>query len=772
MLTEVKSLSYVTHPLVWERTIEYRLYQKNIADSANCKNTLVILPTALGKTVIAALACADMLYNYKDKRVLMMAPTRPLVSQHLKSFSSVLKIPEEQIAIVTGKTVPEARRAVWDKRDVRLVFATPEVVRNDLDEGRLHVKDFILLIFDEAHRAVKEYAYTAIAREYIGQSLHPIILAMTASPGAERKKMQEVCDNLSIEHVEYRSEEDSDVKPYVNPIDVKWEWFDLPEEYRYFASTLRSMLDEKLRWLIQRGLLGKKNNVNWIFKRDLIETGEALRYRLELTMEEQRGPIFVAIMNQSSALTLMYCLELIESQGSYSLKAFFDRIAEEGGKAHASLLKDPRIIEIKTLIKNLSIEHPKIERIMELVMEYNSTHHDNTKSCAINKASSDPTIMLVGTTAIANANANANANAPEKRILVFTQYRDTARHIVDLLSRNGIKASRFVGQARRQGDAGMKQDEQARILESFRDGEFNVLVATSIAEEGLDIPEVDLVIFHEPIPSEIRYIQRRGRTGRKTAGSVVILAATDTIDTRHLYASKRRVEKMKESLSDIKTVLRPFNRAFLEPNRMTPGELSALDSLRARVEERLGRAVVIEEEQAGGGESTEMETEAKVQTRAAELRQRAISLEEEMLTGAFRRQVDRAARRIHLELAKAGSMGADVDLLREDLSLEYPVLNAALKKLEKLKRMAWRGEGTLVLAENISKEAGETFSVHVEKVMQGKALVMINKKWTARLNPYDYEGPRELLKAGAEFMVVGELYHHDGVLNLKVKQII
>ena len=50
-------------------------------------------------------------------------------------------------------------------------------------------------------------------------------------------------------------------------------------------------------------------------------------------------------------------------------------------------------------------------------------------------------------------------------------------------------------------------------------------MATSIAEEGLDIPEVDLVVFYEPIPSEIRYIQRKGRTGRNAAGSVIILAA-------------------------------------------------------------------------------------------------------------------------------------------------------------------------------------------------------------------------------------------------------
>ncbi len=728
--------SFAEHPLVWNGAIDHRLYQKNIADAASHKNTLVILPTALGKTMIAALVCADTLYKYRDKRVLMMAPTRPLVSQHLKSFSAVLKIPEEQAAMVTGKTVPEARRAVWDKRDVRLVFATPEVVRNDLEEGRLHLKDFILLVFDEVHRAVKDYAYTAIAREYVGQSMHPVVLAMTASPGAKRERIQEVCDNLYIEHVEYRSEEDGDVKPYVNPIEVKWEWFDLPEEYRYIASVLRSMLDEKLRWLVQRGILGKKKDTRWIFKRDLIDAGEALRYRLELTMEEQRGPIYVAIMNQSAALTLMYCLELIESQGSHSLKAFFERIEEEGGRTHAALLKDPKIMEVRALVEKAPVEHPKARRIVELVKEY----------CC-----------------------GSGSNKQQGRVLVFTQYRDTARHIVEVLSSNDIKASRFVGQAKRQGDEGMKQDEQAAVLQSFREGEFDVLVATSIAEEGLDIPEVDLVVFYEPIPSEIRYIQRRGRTGRKAAGSVVILAANDTIDTRHLYASKRRVEKMKESLSSINAVLTPAKRAFLEPDPMTAEELAALEGWRSKAEERLRKEV--EKELGKKGPVEAAAVDAEVRNRVQTLRKKAISTEEEMLTGAFRREVERAARRIHTELAKAGVKGADVELLREYLSLDYPVLNEALKKLEKLRRLAWRDEGTVVLADNLAAAKGDIYSIRVEKVVQGKAVVMINKKWRARLNHYDYNGPRELLKKGATFDVVGELYRQDGVLSLKVKQI-
>jgi Fanconi anemia group M protein len=731
------SSAHIVHPLIWNSSIELRLYQKNIAQLAYRRNTMVILPTALGKTVISLLVCADMLYKYRDRRVLIMAPTRPLISQHMKSFSSILKILEEQVAGVTGKTPPEARRAVWDKKDSRLIFATPQVVKNDLEEGRLHLRDFSLLVFDEAHRAVKDYAYTSIAKEYINQSSFPVILAMTASPGAERKRMQEVCDNLFIEHVEYRSEDDPDVKPYVNPIDVKWEWFKLPEEYQYIISTLRSMLDERLRWLIQKGILRKKS-IEWVFKRDLIEAGEALRYRLELTMEEQRAPLYIALMNQSSALTLMYCLELMGSQGSYSLKAFLDRMEEDGGKTHSLLLKDPRIIEIKVLIAGITKEHPKIQRLLELVKE----HHYYVRD---------------------------RRNSSNSKILVFTQYRDTARHIVNILSRNGILSSRFVGQAKRQGDEGMKQSEQASVLESFKNGEFDVLVATSIAEEGLDIPEVDLVVFYEPIPSEIRYIQRKGRTGRKSAGMVTILAANDTVDMRHLYASNQRVEKMKKSLSMINTVLKPINRTFLESNPMTSEELSIIENRRRRLDERLDKTVESERDK---GRLLNTEIANRINYLRESKKQSSLLLEAELVTGKFMRQVYRAARSIHSELAKAGRRGIDVDILHDNLAFEYPVLIEALKKLEKLKRVEWLDDTTIVIPDSLKQVPGKMYVIHIEKILQGKALVIVDDKWHARLNHYDYEGPRELLKSGSELRVIGELYHDDGVLNIRVKQIV
>ncbi|HEX7178695.1 MAG TPA: helicase-related protein [Nitrososphaeraceae archaeon] len=751
---------YVSHPLIRQNFVEFRKYQNNISNAASNRNTLVILPTALGKTVISLLVCAEMLYIHRDKRILVMAPSRPLVNQHTISFVSALKILEESIALLTGKISPPERRAIWSKNQIRLVFATPEVVKNDIEEKRLLLEDFSLLVFDEAHRAVKDYAYVFVAKEYFKQSPYAMILALTASPGSDKQKIAEICENLFIEQVEYKSEDDIDVKPYVNPIDVAWEWFDLPLEYQYIRSRLKDMLIEKINWLIQHRHIRK--NPNWIFKRDLISVGEKIRYNLELTMDEERGPLYIALYQQSSALSLMYCVELIESQGSQSLASYLARIEEEGGKAHLGLLNDPRMQEISTLISNLSTEHPKLQYIVSTLTNrfYPTSNFGITNNYT----------KSFGSSINVDPHLNYGNNSENSRVLIFTQYRDTARHIVSVLSEIGIKASRFVGQARRQKDLGMKQDEQVSVLESFRDGIFNVLVATSIAEEGLDIPEVDLVIFYEPIPSEIRYIQRRGRTGRKSAGSVIILGAKQTVDERNLKTSIRRMNKMKHTLSQIKLSLKPLNRKKLRPNFMTSEDLRLLNENLEMTRSKIKKELL--QKFQSGIDGTNSNVTYNVDKIISQKRKSLFDLEEEIVTTNFRRLVDKTARSIHSLLANSGSSGLDFDFISKNSLADDAVVIESLKKLEKLKRIEWIDDNTIVLTETLKKISGKTYSIYIKKIIQGGAVVMVDGKWHALLNHYDYEGPRDILKKGREFRVIGELYHSNSSLNIRIKQII
>ncbi len=679
-------MSYVEHPLIWSDAIESREYQESIASTASSKNTLVILPTALGKTVISALVAADKLYRYDDKKILVMAPTRPLVIQHKNTFMKMLRISEDDVAVLTGRTEQHYRSAVWGS-SARIYFATPQVVRNDLVNNILSLSDYSLLVFDEAHRAVKEYAYTEIARYYAQRCDYPLILAMTASPGADRDRIQHVCENLFIEQVECRSEEDQDVRPYVNPISIEWKWVALPQNYNRAISLIRGMLDEKLGWLVKRNII--KKNPKYVYKKDLINAGEELRYSIEMSIEEERGKLFQLLMNNSVALSLFHSLELLESQGAYSLLAFMEKMEESGSKSHGMLLADPGIGDLKNMLSTAD-EHPKMLMLAD---------------------------MLKGQFA-------SNRNS---RVLVFTQYRDTATHIVDVLQRNGVASSRFVGQAKKMHDEGLTQEQQMQALEMFRGGEFKVLVATSIAEEGLDIPEVDLVVFYEPIPSEIRYIQRRGRTGRKTAGSVIILSTRDSIDARYLYASQRRVQAMKTIVSTLNANLKRLPR-----KKEFPVKIADINALPSR-------------------------PEAPV-----------VTMQEEGIASLTRREVDRVARKLYAEAAKSGMQGIDI----YTLEIEDQLIEAACDKLEQLKQIVWVDDHTIALRKNFIPVEGQVYTVSVENVSQGSALVRVNDKWYARMNASDYDGPRELVRKGAEFKCVGMLYHSDGKLNIRVRQIV
>ncbi|MGZ5499593.1 MAG: helicase-related protein [Nitrososphaeraceae archaeon] len=730
---------FIVHPLIKNNSIESRLYQNIIFNSSKNKNSLIVLPTSLGKTIISALICAEILYNYKQSRILIMAPTRPLVLQHLLSFSSFLKVLDDQKILVTGKISPSTRKMIWDNKTIKLIFATPEVIRNDLNESRLDLKDFGLIVFDEAHRAIKDYAYTLISKKYMQQSPNPHIVAMTASPGSDNNRIQQICNNLYIEHIEYRNEEDADVKPYVNPIELEWEFLELSEKYRQIILLFKSMLQEKLRWLIFRGLI-KKNNTDYVFKRDLLELAEILQRNLKFSLNEEKGPLYLALLNQSAALSLMYCIELIESQGPFSLKTFIKRMESSEGKAHSLILKDSRMKDIFKLLENVT-EHPKLIYILDL--------------CKKEKL---------------NISANKNHNlllndGQNSQILVFSHYRDTATHIVDELNKTGIKSFRFVGQSTRNNDIGMNQNEQSVILDSFRKKEFNVLVATSIAEEGLDIPEVKLVIFYEPVASEIRHIQRKGRTGRKSSGNVIILAAKDTVDMRILFASKRRIEKMKTIFKSMKTILNPISRVSTPYNHLTELELVDLDKNLNIEQKKLNEKELKYED-------NERKVIEKIKTKK-EIIDKVPKFQIGMITKSENNLIEKAYRHIYDFLIdeRNNKNLFDLSYFHEKFTFDTHIILQALKKLEKQQVIKLKNNRSITLNRLPNKTTGTEYNIYVEKILPGKAYVLVNERWYALLNYYDYDGPRNLLKKGSEFKAIAELYTNGSDFCIRIKEI-
>ncbi len=507
-------MATVSHPRIRPDVLEERTYQTTIADTATRANTLVVLPTGLGKTAIALRVAAEYLLRAPARSILLMAPTKPLVAQHARSVAQTLFCPPP--LVLTGEISPQRRQALLSPPQV--VVATPQVIANDLAQGKFPLSTFSLVIFDEAHRAVGDYPYVAI-----GQALRDTdarVLAMTASPGSKLERVQAVWANLGIERFELRSASDPDVAPYIHGTEVERVEVPLPTELRQLTVYLRSVVQRQTELLHRMGYFpGQEAG-----RRELLAVGFSLRREIAALRkrgETPDGRLWQAVTAQAIAMKALHGLILAETQGVEALRKFLGGRGErKNGRVRPSdraFLGDPDIVELQRKLDRLDLEHPKLAVAVEIV----------TQEIERN---------------------------PSARVILFAHYRQTADVLVLRFSQNPnspVHAARFVGQASHGTDTGLSQKQQVDLLDRFRRGEINCLVATSVGEEGLDIPSTDLVVFYEPVPDEIRTIQRRGRTGRFRAGRVVVLITADTRDVGTFLSARRKEQRMHEMLEKV-----------------------------------------------------------------------------------------------------------------------------------------------------------------------------------------------------------------------------
>jgi ERCC4-related helicase len=504
----------VEHPRIRPDALDDRIYQERIVETAVAHNTLVVLPTGLGKTAIALRVIAEYLLRYPTRSVLFLAPTRPLVVQHARSVGEKLFAPTP--LTLTG-AIPPARRAEL-LSPPQVVVATPQVVANDLASGEFPLDTIDLIVFDEAHRAVGDYPYVAIARAN-RDGPNARVLAMTASPGGSLSRIREVWNQLGIERFEYRTDLSPDVAPYIHGIGVETVEVPVPPQVRDLAIRLRSAAQRPIEELRKLGVVPGGE----VGRRVLLDAGNRLHGAIAGARASgaPAPELWRAVTAQATAMKILHALELIETQGVDSLREFLARQTPADGKrmtpAQRAFLTDPDVVEVRRRLTEITLEHPKIATAVRIVVD--ELHR-----------------------------------TPAARVILFGQYRDTVDRLVTELEKLGdpaVRPARFVGQATHGDDTGLSQREQIGVLDAFRAGTVNCLVATSVAEEGLDIPATDLVVFYEPIPDVIRTIQRRGRTGRARAGRAVVLVAEGTRDVglhRGASARERRMHDMLEKV--------------------------------------------------------------------------------------------------------------------------------------------------------------------------------------------------------------------------------
>ncbi|MFX1493428.1 MAG: helicase-related protein [Promethearchaeota archaeon] len=510
--------------------VEFRTYQVEIAKKCVTKNSLVVLPTGLGKTIIAVFVAAYTLELFpQNSKIIILAPTRPLINQHYDTFTKFLTISEEQFVVLTGKVNPEKRAKLFHEHQI--ILYTPQTLRNDIVRRRYSLNTTCLIVFDEAHHATGDYPYPLIADEYLDQNPDGNILALTASPGASQKKIDTLCESLHIlkTHIHTRTRTDGDVKIYLKPMDIYKIGVDLTELMGVTYTIIKALLEERLQYLSQLGFLDKnsKKLAEDIYRKDLLKLNSELVSLLQNNGD--KTGVYTALSVNAQTLILYHMIDLIEQQGLDVLLKYLEKMRDDAKKKSSS-----------KAVKLLASEYRLYQLFMELLK-----YHDFSPENLIHPKY---TVLLQILTEQLSSNSDS-------RILVFVKLRDSVKNITKKLNTlKGINASRFVGQTTKsKDDKGLSQKKQLEILEKFKQGEFNVLVSTNVGEEGLDIAECDLVIFYDVVASEIRFIQRKGRTARHREGKVIILYCKNTHDDIYLKIAMSKLKRMNINLKNHET---------------------------------------------------------------------------------------------------------------------------------------------------------------------------------------------------------------------------
>ncbi|KAE8022325.1 hypothetical protein FH972_008133 [Carpinus fangiana] len=468
--------------------VPLRDYQFAITKKALFSNTLVALPTGLGKTLIAAVVMYNYFRWFPDGKIVFAAPSRPLVMQQIEACHNIVGIPQEWTIDMTGQINPTKRACFWKTK--RVFFVTPQVLEKDIQSGTCLVNYLVLLVIDEAHRALGNYSYCVAVRELMAVPVQLRILALTATPGSKQQTIQLIIDNLYMSTLEYRNESDDDVSPYVHNRKIEL----IQVAMGLDAVEINNKLSEVLRPIVARlcaiGVL-QNRDYQTLSPCELLNLRDKFRQAPppdlpHIKYSEVEGYFGVLI-------TLYHIRKLLSSHG---IRPSYDMLEEKLRQGYFArfMSKNEDIWKTKLLMQQ-SLAHgapsPKLSKMLEVLLD-----HFKTK---------DP---------------------QNSRVIIFSNFRGSVRDIMEALVniRDLVRATQFIGQSSGKALKGQSQKVQQDVLEKFRAGGYNVIVATSIGEEGLDIMEVDLVICFDANVSPLRMIQRMGRTGRKHDGRVVVLA--------------------------------------------------------------------------------------------------------------------------------------------------------------------------------------------------------------------------------------------------------
>ena len=451
---------------------------------------------------------AVVMYNYyrwfPAGKVIFCAPTLPLVNQQVKAIYDIVGIPHGDIAVMTGKINAVDREFLWNEK--RVFFCTPQTVQNDLKNETCSIsfERVVCLVLDEVHKASGDHAYVKVVEGIRERKAKFRLVGLSATPGTDIKATQEVIRVLQVSKIDCRFDDDPNIKQYTHE---RQDEIVIVNETTLDTTIRLKLLDvmrPALRHLQQKGYLcnigaGATSSPFTIIQKQQ-EYNKAVR---EGRAEPSLFPYF------STVHLVVQWRHNIATYGIGSLRAALSKFINGPKKgAEKAMFQSKLFEEVKDLVfhstdcsqgnpdaARLLAGNPKLMSLQEVLKE----HFLRVQAVENDNQQRQQQAALVGGQPVSSGSSLASTRA-----IVFSQFRDSVAEIVSMLEtlRPLIRPSRFVGQGKgykTKGDEdkpvlkGMNQAEQQNVIQAFRDGRFNVLVCTSIGEEGYVVLELAAV---------------------------------------------------------------------------------------------------------------------------------------------------------------------------------------------------------------------------------------------------------------------------------------
>ncbi|NXM70107.1 IFIH1 protein, partial [Serilophus lunatus] len=505
-----------------EPDLTLRDYQMEVAKPAlNGENIIICLPTGSGKTRVAVYITKDHLDKKKRAsepgKVIVLVNKVPLVEQHLQTqFNPFLKRWYQVIGLSGDSQLKISFPEVVRKNDV--IISTAQILENSLlnadkedEEGVFFFfPDFSLIIIDECHHTQKEGVYNNIMRRYLKEKMkniklgkenkplipQPQILGLTASPGVggatsyskAEEHILKICANLDARRIMTVEEHASQLKNQVKEPSKKTVVAN-DKERDPFRERITEIMTEIQNYcqFHPQSEFGTQTYEQWV-----------IREERKAAKEEKRKERVCAehLKKYNDALQINDTIRMVDAYNH--LNNFYKE--EKSKKTVRSDDDDdePAVSKQDETDKFLlALFHAKKKQLKKLA---GKPENENEKLIQLRK-----TLMEEFT------------KPGEPRGIIFTKTRLSAFALFQWIKDNpkfeevGIKAHYLIGSGHNSEMKPMTQNEQREVIDKFRCGSVNLLIATTVAEEGLDIKECNIVIRYGLVTNEIAMMQARGR---------------------------------------------------------------------------------------------------------------------------------------------------------------------------------------------------------------------------------------------------------------------